>query len=444
MGPDPVQLNLAPMATLLKTAATPEAGALVDRVVALVIGHEQRKRMRSALAVQNLKQVVGAFIGDLLAYAPRNGSGAFVFRSQDRNSFTGTGVAYRQFTATVKALEGLKLIETIQGFRNVRHLSQRCGTIFRHIQGKASRFRATPALLALAKEFGVTAGDCREHFQQSQPVRPIVLKAKSHRIGNGKVKGATLAVPDTPETLRLADQVRTINAFLEGVDIRGGIHRGFYRGFEHGDLPGFQWNKGGRLYSIGPDSYQALKEADRLAMTLNGEAVVEIDIRSSYLTILHGISGIPIDLSTDPYGVPGVPRKVVKGWLVATLGAEKPLRRWPSSQITAYREKTGRDLGRDHPISKVGSAMLQRFPALQMVGKPGLGWADLMFRESEVIIQTMLALVAAGVPSLPVHDSIIVPASACTLASDLLTASFEGMTGLKPGIEINNRTIGDR
>jgi len=78
------------------------------------------------------------------------------------------------------------------------------------------------------------------------------------------------------------------------------------------------------------------------------------------------------------------------------------------------------------------------------IGRTGLGWADLMFRESEVIIQTMLALVAAGVPSLPVHDSIIVPASACTLASELLTTSFKEMTGLKPGIEINNQGIGDR
>jgi len=193
----------------------------------------------------------------------------------------------------------------------------------------------------------------------------------------------------------------------------------------------------GRLYSIGSNNYQTLKEAARLGMTFDGKTVVEIDIKSSYLTILHGIAGVPIDLSAAPYEIPGVPRDVVKGWLVATLGAEKHLRRRPPTQIAEYPEKTGRDLGRDHPIKMIQEKMVEKFPVLARIGEPGLGCADLMFKESEAIIQTMLALIAAGIPALPVHDSLIVPARAHDLAVVALTSSYEGAVGVKPGIEVN-------
>lgn len=175
--PDPSDLNAAPMAVLLATASTPEAKTLVGRIVDLVTRHEQRKRGRSATAMQSLSRAVEAFVGDLLAYVPRDGSGAFVFRSLDANSFSGTTVAYRQFTATVKALEALQLVETIPGFYAVKEFDWGGGAVSRLKRGRASRFRATPTLLTLASEFGVTAGDCSDHFREPRPDRPIVLKA---------------------------------------------------------------------------------------------------------------------------------------------------------------------------------------------------------------------------------------------------------------------------
>jgi hypothetical protein len=396
-----------------------------------------RQRRRRSPDLESLSRAVGAFAGDLLAYAPRDGIGAFVYRSLDANSFSGTTVAYRQFKAAVEALEALRLVETVGGFHAMKEFNWVKGVVSRAQQGKASRFRATSALLQLANQFGVSAGACRDHFHQPRPDRPVVLKAKSQRMGSNKIKGAALKVPDTAGVRKVADQVRMIDAFLDGVEIAGGLHRSFYRGFEHGDQEDFQWNKGGRLYSIGPDNYQTLKKSARLGMTFDGEAVVEIDIRSSYLTILHGVAGLAIDLTADPYEIAGVPRQVVKGWLVATLGAEKPLRRWPTTRVVEYRERTGGDLGRNHPIKVVRGKMVEKFPVLHRVGEPGFGWADLMFRESEAIIQTMLALVAVGIPSLPVHDSLIIPASAQDLAVATLTAAYKEVVGVAPVVEVN-------
>jgi len=177
--PNPIDLSKAPMAVLSATAATPEAKALVGRIVDLITHHEQRKRGRSAAAMQSLSRAVEAFVGDLLAYSPRDASGAFVYRSLDANSFSGTTVAYRQFAATVRALENLQLIETIPGFHAVKEFDWGGGNVSRLNRGWASRFRATPALLTLADEYGVTAGAYSDHFHQPRSDQPIVLKARS-------------------------------------------------------------------------------------------------------------------------------------------------------------------------------------------------------------------------------------------------------------------------
>ena len=176
--------------------------------------------------------------------------------------------------------------------------------------------------------------------------------------------------------------------------ITGGSHEGFYRQFELGDdEPTFGWNKGGRLYSRGEGNYQTLKEADRLRMKFDGQPVVEIDLKASYLTIMHGKLGVVPRFGDDPYGDVGPRGWVTKAWLVAALGAGKHLKRWPREWATQYEEKFGRNLGRDHPVRDVGECLLIKYPILRRIGEPGLGWADLMFTESEVIVRTMLSLI---------------------------------------------------
>jgi hypothetical protein len=61
----------------------------------------------------------------------------------------------------------------------------------------------------------------------------------------------------------------------------GGVrHYAYVRGFNNGS-----WLAGGRLYSIGPDTYQQLPEHERYNITLHDEQVAEIDIKASHLII---------------------------------------------------------------------------------------------------------------------------------------------------------------
>ncbi|BCB21149.1 hypothetical protein [Bosea sp. ANAM02] len=373
-------------------------------------------------------------LGDLLVHPPSDGQGALVYRSTQANSFSGGPVAYRPFKAALEALITLGLVEKITGFYDPRRFDWGDGVVSG--QGRASRFRATTSLLGIAADHGVIVGAARDHFRQPPPNRVIVLKAKSGRVGRVKVRGGRLVVPDRPEVWLLGDQVRQIDAFLRGVEITGGSHQGFVRQFEHGDQPGFNWDKGGRLYSTGPGNYQTLSKASRLAMRFDGEQVVEIDIKASYLTILHGKLGVRPEFEADPYDIEGVPREVVKGWLVATFGAEKSLQRWPQEQVRDYATRTGRRLGQDYPVRAVGERLLGRYPVLGSAGEEGLGWPDLMFTESEVVIRTMLALLKDGTPSLPVHDSLIVPASRSRPAVDALRESFKQVLGVEVLVEV--------
>ena len=150
---------------------------------------------------------------------------------------------------------------------------------------------------------------------------------------------------------------------------------------------------------------------------------------------MHGKLGVVPRFGDDPYGDVG-PRRVTKAWLVAALGAGKHLKRWPREWATQYEEKFGRNLGRDHPVRDVGECLLIKYPILRRIGEPGLGWADLMFTESEVIVRTMLSLIDLRVPSLPIHDSLLVPAHAEQLSTGLLIAAFTEVVGVKPLLNV--------
>ena len=148
------------------------------------------------------------------------------------------------------------------------------------------------------------------------PEHPLICKATSKRGFYGaKLPGKRIKFTHSERTRQLEDEVKSINGFLDSFDIRGGTHGGYVRIFNMGDDPSFDWNKGGRFYSPGEDSYQQLSKEERLRMTINGSPVVELDIRASYPTILFALCGRSEELPADPYNLPDLPRSVVKnGW----------------------------------------------------------------------------------------------------------------------------------
>jgi hypothetical protein len=214
-------------------------------------------------------------------------------------------------------------------------------------------------------------------------------------------------------------------------------HYAFQRVFNQGDDFGFAWNKGGRLYSMG-DSYQQMRRRDRQTMKLNGEAVAELDIRASHLTILHASLKVRFDpLTADPYNVPSIPRDVVKAWVTMTLGYDRFQTRWSKENKHKYRATIGGELQGDFPIGMVREKVLAALPILRDWPDSKVRWGDLQYLESRAVVGAVHELATKhGVPALPVHDSLIVPVSASELAAQVLSETFFQAVGVRPALTV--------
>jgi hypothetical protein len=101
-----------------------------------------------------------------------------------------------------------------------------------------------------------------------------------------------------------------------------------------------------------------------------------------------------------------------------------------------YKERTGHKLGKDFPLKVVRQKVLGKFPVLTNWGKRKGTWAELMYQEGVAVVSTMLRLKREHqVPSLSVHDSLIVPISKRKVAEELLSQEYFRATKTKPQLE---------
>lgn len=441
---DPAALGAAKMATLAGAASSPEATALIVSLAEHIEAHERahgvRQRSRKVAYRASLHRALAALLADLIEASRRVQEAGFVYRSMQAKGFSGGPVTYRSFVAIVEYLAALGFIERLGGFRDDPARPFGGNSNGPVTNRKAARFRATPSLLDMIKAHGIDPANLSEHFAFTPPdhsARPLLaLKTSSSRYGYVKVRGSDMPVPRTAGTKALADEVRTINDFLGTVTIVGASFHGLYRSFVMGDLPNYRWDKGGRLYAYG-DSYQTAKKAIRLAMTLNGDPVVEIDIKASHLTVLHALLGKPLEIGEDAYEGLGVDREVAKAWLTATLGKGAPVTRWSKAATDEHFKRTGRKLTDDHKASQVGAKVMARYPLLLRLEDTGISWADLTFKESEAMVGAVLELIGQRIPALPVHDSLVVPAKDEAAASAVLAYHFERVVGVRPRLKVS-------
>jgi hypothetical protein len=315
--------------------------------------------------------------------------------------------------------------------------------------GKLTRYKATPELLQLCARHGITPDNVQEHFQFEfeMPSELVQLTSPPRR------------TPSNPRITKLREEVKELNDFFaEHILTPASIkHIGWVRKFHLAHLPDFRWNKGGRLYSQPPTkdaNYQNVDEDTRLEMRIDGESVVEIDIGSSYLTIFYAWNDQQLDPEKDAYeGILGdtdLDRIVAKSWINASFGNGALLSKWSKDLKKDLQDKLVRKgmapsaFDPNHyPVKMIKKRVLQRHPLLERWGGKIRGrvrdYGDLMFTESEVVIGTMLVLKREhGVPSMPVHDSLIVPHTKRKLAEQLLKDQFRRKTGVVPRLDVSS------
>lgn len=428
------------------------ATRFVDRLLAEVV--EPAITTQKRASSQNKRRIaVGALLADLFDIQrdlgdwkpPRvgaHGMSAGSFRQDE------LGFAYDTFKASLSTLEAAGLVERVAG---QARWQVHFGKVM-NIGGVQTRFRASARLIALGEASGVHVGAWQDHWcrvrpgtaapQSSSPL--LILRAEKVR-EKGKAKAAVDLPfdPDGAIPKRRIEEVSALNDFLAAQDIGGLAFPGLCRIFSNGDRPGFAWDQGGRFYSRrGGHRYEHWGLAKRCAdITVNGEAVGEVDISASHLTLFHALLDQPFDARHDPYFIDGFPRAIVKAWVAQALGSGNPRPfQWSKTATAEYEDElAGLELRDDYPVREVGAAVTAKHPALINLKTSGLSTLTLQFHEAEILRLAMEDLMLRQhVPVLPIHDALIAPRSKLEVAKEAIINAFRdhvgGVIGHRPQV----------
>jgi hypothetical protein len=352
-------------------------------------------------------------------------------------TFTDAGASRDAFQVAWKGMTALGLIHVKSGIRFIGD--------DKPWTGRTSRFWPSNTLLALAASHGVTPNQAKGAFRavaSSKPPKvpePISLRGPKQRLRKQRSVGETLPIdPGDPEAQRLLQTVLDHNALAAIFDVTGCTPPRWKRVFN------MDWRLGGRWYAVGHDqatTYAYKPEEDRLRdIRINGEAVVEVDIKASHLTILHGLLGLPLP-PHDPYTVSGdIGRNTAKAWLTTSLGRGRPSERWSGS--------TDKDL-RTVRAGVVRDAMVATYPFLTDLLQVVPGDLRQAYPDEAALVSLYLQGVEAaalsfaiayarshGVLALPMHDGLIVPASAAWIADRGLKEGFQAAARITPRTDV--------
>ncbi len=420
---------------LMCAPASPEAKALVNNIINIIEQAEQRKRVRKAKDKAAFRLAVGLITGDLLIAMEVKEYG-WSYGGLSPAAFDDRPVGYKTFKPIVETMEAVGLFSISKG-RNAQAPQFDEGAAPSYHPSLATRFRLTQVMISVADEAGVHHGSARKHFPQQLPNNVIEVRGKSTTVRGMKAKGKKLKLAHTEKSRAMEADVKSLNRFLAGFELEGGSFSGYRRLFSNGDIAGFDFQWGGRLYGVGDDSYQTIKKTERQKMTIGGEDVVEIDINASYLTILHGMAGYPLPNRDDLYAIGGYNRVIVKAWITATIGHYDFHTRWPKNAIQEIQD-AGIDKPAELTMRLLQPVILDHFPMLADWPSQKVTWADLMFIESEIIIGTMLERMHSyGIPCFSVHDSIIVRKSDQSIAMKTLKDQIFRQTSIEPRLKVN-------
>ena len=227
-----------------------------------------------------------------------------------------------------------------------------------------------------------------------------------------------------------------------------------------------RFDAGGRIYGgwTGLD-----QKSKRLHCTIDGEPVVEIDIRASQPTLLssllgHKLGGLGplgewddvyselsrlaavhhywsiVDDKIDQIELIKRNRNVAKAVVMALIGSGLPLKSKATTELVKDFGLTpqGWILFRDRLVETI-PALNELEPRYDQKGQlegyiNGAGF--LSYHESEMTLRTLAALIEQDVPAYPVHDSLIVKASDAVVAAKVFRHNIHDYCKQLSGLEV--------
>jgi hypothetical protein len=154
-------------------------------------------------------------------------------------------------------------------------------------------------------------------------------------------------------------------------------------------------------------------------MLINGQQVVESDYRAMHPTLAYALAGKK--LNGDPYDVgPHFDRAEVKRGMLIALNATTP-----RSAVAALAEVKKIDRKRSAQIIQ---AIFNRHRPIEKVLCSDAG-LTLMNVDATIMMEVATKLTAVGVPVIPIHDSVCIPAKFAVEAEAAMTEIWEKRVG---------------
>ncbi|GFE96718.1 hypothetical protein [Gluconobacter sp. Gdi] len=329
-------------------------------------------------------------------------------------------VKHNAFWTKVKAMRALGLLDYVPGsrFKNV----------WGDYHGDAARLRPSRTLIDMAQRYGCTPSTAGEDWKLIAPA-PIELLAPKELLVfteiptkvRGRINEASrqpMNVPSGCDDLQVFMQLLTARlAETEFTRCARPVLQARFIGMRE---------FGGRIYARGADNYQnGIGKTERSHITMSGEAVAELDLSASYLSIALALLG-SLAPEGDPYSLPGLEethRDAIKHWFVLFWQSGKAPQKWPKKTPSAIRESI-------KPQEIKGPAFA-RYPALKdvenilpetlraSIPKPMQNWAVGQYLtgvEASIMREAMSSILEARGIVLPMHDGLLVSRSCVEIA----------------------------
>ncbi|WP_152048503.1 hypothetical protein [Aureimonas psammosilenae] len=252
-----------------------------------------------------------------------------------------------------------------------------------------------------------------------KPIRSVILR---------NAAGESMPLPRTRKVERMEAEVDAVNAFLGEDDIS---EFGYMRRIFNVDL-----DRGGRWYPVG-GAWQVMSDTERLEILIRDEPVAEIDIGTMHPAMLYAEVGAKLE--GDAYDLVGWPRKLAKMAMLVMINADNMREAAYSlarkAAMAEVAERGSKDA--EQKARLLIADVRKRHKAIERAFCSDAG-ARLMRRDSDIATNVLKAMMKAGEPCLPVHDSFIVRESAADVLEEVMRDAARA-AGL-PDIELK-RTV---
>ncbi|MCJ0980938.1 hypothetical protein MTX35_24875 [Rhodococcus sp. ARC_M12] len=203
------------------------------------------------------------------------------------------------------------------------------------------------------------------------------------------------------------------------------------------------FHRGGRAYSVGPGTWQTLASCDRRRLYVDGEPTVEIDMCNLHLRLALALSGAVAPYELDLYddiprlgGVGTCDRSLMKVVCSAALSGDN------REQVVHSLAEQFCELPVAPPVGAGGAkggasslypfvemligSLVERYPSITPLLFKDVG-VTLQRTDSDLVHEIRLEIMRNhGFAPYPVHDSVIVPATATLAVTALITDVLNG------------------